>query len=420
MKRSTKHHGFSLVELLVVITIIGILVSMLMPALSRARESARNASCKNNLRQFYVGMSVFSDKDPQQRYCTGAYDFRRDGCPDTWGWVADLVNMGAGKPNEMLCPTNPIRYQEKWNDMLGKDTTNAKDGASPDRLACGVCNYGGAAFGSTANNSAERADFITRAILEKGYNSNYAASWYLVRGSAKFEPGVTPLTSKIDTTGDYSFKGLMMTTGPLSRRVTDNSPVATSVIPLLGDAAPGDPDEALLSLDLKRTPSTGHADFADDGKEKAYASAGERLCESFCDGPAQYDISDPTTPKLVLMPRTGVVLEDQMTAEASPNGIGDPAVGGNYWMQDTRDFYCLHGGGKNLSCNILMADGSVKEFVDGNGDRYLNPGFLKSTTLTSDAAKSIGYQDGTVDLPPAECFSGMFLRGDAFKRVSFE
>ncbi len=416
MNRSIKQHGFTLVELLVVITIIGILVSMLMPALSRAREAARNAYCKNNLRQCYIGMSIFADKDPQQRYCSGAYDFRRDGCPDTWGWVADMVNTGAGSPGEMLCPTNPIKYQEKWNDMIGADTTNGKDGASVHRLACGVCNYGGSSFGGTAINTAERADFITRSLLEKGYNTNYAASWFLVRGGVKFEPGATPLSSKIES-GSYSFKGLKMTLGPLTRRVTDNSLISSSVIPLLGDAAPGDPDEALLVLDLKRSPATAPAGFSDDGLEQVYAAAGDRLCESFCDGPAQYDV---TVPRLALMPKTGVPLEAQMTAESSPTGIGDPVIGSNYWLQDTRDFYCLHGGGRKLSCNILMADGSVKEFADLNGDRYLNPGFLKGVTLTNEEAKTIGYRDGTVDLPPHECFSGMFLSGDVFKRAAFE
>jgi prepilin-type N-terminal cleavage/methylation domain-containing protein/prepilin-type processing-associated H-X9-DG protein len=435
-----KKRGFTLIELLVVIAIIGTLVALLLPALAAAREASRNATCRNNLRQFGIAMHAFADKDPQGRYCTGASDFRRDGCMDTWGWVADIVNQGAGKPSEMLCPTNPLKGSEKIGDnyKTALDGSNdGKDGAPDARINVGICGnekgYKGLFFGGTpgfyANTpegttttpSPTRMAAVSWGIIEEGYNTNYAASYYLARTNVRTArlAGGNTLIADIyyGAGGAGAQKGLAGSQGALTRANAEAGVVPTSSIPLLGDAAPGDIDEATSPVAFERSDTdwigqllSGSAATEARGTE-VFIPAGALTTEAMNDGPAYLNsanrvslIDGGTTGA----PGAGPSLANQLAAE-SKGVIVSPTSANGLYLQDTRDWYAVHGGLRNSSCNVLMADGSVKTFVDTNGDRFLNPGFDVPTGLTAADYLEIGYTDSTIELSPGEIFSGMFL-----------
>jgi prepilin-type N-terminal cleavage/methylation domain-containing protein len=62
-RRSLRTYGFTLVELLVVLTIVSLLFALVLPAVQQAREASRRTGCANNLRQFGVALGNFeSDK----------------------------------------------------------------------------------------------------------------------------------------------------------------------------------------------------------------------------------------------------------------------------------------------------------------------------------------------------------------------
>ncbi len=408
MKLRKQAEGFTLIELLVVIAIIALLAALLLPAITKAREAARSAQCQANLKNIGIGMFKYSSRTPSGAYCSGASDQFRDGCMDTFGWVADIVNVGDGNMNESLDPSNPLKGSEKLNELLKLVPSTgdlAKDGAIVSRKYVGKCgtstNY---MFGSNTDDL--RREYISKNFMTNGYNTNYAASWHLIRGGLK-----TTVTGGLLFTGpDDFFKGVGGTTGPLSAQVMDTSRISSSNVAFIGCAAPGDLKDGILSQTLEH---------ADNGQIVKYIESGSLLTEAFNDGPAH--ANDTAAIALIDPSRS---LSSQLVCErdepstvncAAPTGdsagvdaLGTTAGNGIY-LQDTRDWFAIHQG----SANILMGDGSVKQFYDVNSDGYLNPGFGVAPDATQ--IDNVGYADATVEMTRDQFFGGVFISDNFFK-----
>ncbi|MFG0253896.1 MAG: DUF1559 domain-containing protein, partial [Rhodopirellula sp. JB053] len=189
---------------------------------------------------------------------------------------------------------------------------------------------------------------------------------------------------------------------------------------MIGCAAPGDIDEAILGLTIAHGPGVARTHFAAAGNADdtvTYINSGDLLTEAFNDGPAFVKDATAAAAEIDLI-AGGVTLQAQLLCErGNPTTAACDAptgtVGNNLYLQDTRDWFAIHQG----SCNILMADGSVKVFYDQNGDGFLNPGFaLNPDDVRVDA---VGYADDTLEMARDDFFAGIFLN-DLYLKGAFE
>ncbi len=358
--------GLTLVEVLVVISIIVLLAAILMPALGSARESARQTVCKENLRQIGLGLIQFSETN-HGKLCTGAFDWVRDGAVTEVGWVADLVNREIPVGN-LLCPTSPHRLSETYQELLNADASAYNITTCVNRLGSKPqTEIDGSTYvnpcrkihaDALSPGSPPRRTLVKNAIYENHYNTNYTASWFLVRSGVRLDEdgNLDPKKASCGAT----LKGLNATDGPLDRARTDVGEAPSSFIPLMGDGAPA----GILSTTL------------------GDAQEGTFYVRSFTSGP---------------------VRKDTLAAPSFASGTSMSGTGG-WWgvwhsevLQDYRGFNPVH----RYQCNVLFSDGSVRSLLDENEDGQLNNGFP--------ASAATGFESSVIEIASESVYSGWSL-----------
>jgi prepilin-type N-terminal cleavage/methylation domain-containing protein/prepilin-type processing-associated H-X9-DG protein len=108
-----KRRGFSLIELLVVVVIVGILASLLLPALARSKETARRINCASNLRQMIIAAQFYANES-DSFFPISYYNETRDGASYAvcWDLTTRLGNPASVEPGLLWQGGNAKEIQQ--------------------------------------------------------------------------------------------------------------------------------------------------------------------------------------------------------------------------------------------------------------------------------------------------------------------